>query len=388
MSMGRPARQPAAFAGVLAVAAGACLAEPPGQATRAVVDGTLDSGDPAVVAIGSRRVGCEERLAVRCTGTLVAPRLVLTAAHCVIDPRLGSDLEVLVGAGVDAPGAAFHRVVEVAAHPDYQTDGDPADVAVLVLDTPAAVAPVALPASPVDAALVGRLVRMVGFGDTGPAGEPPGRKRTGTAVVTEVADAWFRIEASPSMSCHGDSGGPVLGEEDGAEVLLGVVSHGDPGCTDYGINVRVDRFARDFIEPWMAMASAQDLAAAPAPDAGAIAEGDLCTAPCVDDIDCPDGLVCRLALTGDGRCVVPGLLAGTLGPVCDRDDMCSDRCVRLRSDAEAGACRCHIPCADMPVPTGDDGDGCRAGAPAATGGSTSILMIFFLTLVLYSRRLR
>lgn len=381
--------RPAALACILA-AAGACVAEPaPGQVARAVVDGTLDSGDPAVVAIGSRRVGCEERLAVRCTGTLVAPRLVLTAAHCVIDPRLSSDLEVLVGAGVDAPGAAFHRVVQAIAHPDYQADGDDADVAVLVLDTPAAVAPVALPADPVDAALVSQLVRVVGFGDTGPTGEPPGHKRTGTAVVTELAERWFRIEASPSMSCHGDSGGPVLGQlpgqAGGAEVLLGVVSRGDPGCADYGINVRVDAFAHDFIEPWIAMADALDQAAAPAADPGAIAEGELCTAPCAGDADCPDGLVCRPGLAGDSRCVIPGLLAGALGSDCDRDDMCSDRCVRLRPDTDAGACRCHVPCADTPLPTGDDG-GCSAAGP--TNGSFCILMILFLTLVLYPRRLR
>src|SRR5690606_4131007 len=129
-----------------------------------------------------------------------------TAAHCVLDPRLSSALEVLFGSAVEAPDAIVRRVVHVAAHPEYRGDGDAADLAALVLDADAPVTPMALDSRGVDGALAGSSVRVVGFGQPRSTDPVTGIKRTGTAVVTSVDDASFRIEAAPAMTCHGDSG--------------------------------------------------------------------------------------------------------------------------------------------------------------------------------------
>ncbi|HWN67878.1 MAG TPA: trypsin-like serine protease, partial [Haliangium sp.] len=332
---------------------------------RPIVDGTSDTGDPSAVAIGARRVGCDERLEARCSGVLVAPRLVLTAAHCVLDPRLSSSLEVMFGSAVDAPDAAFRQVVHVAVHPEYRSDGDAADLAALILDTAAPVAPATLGAEAVDDTWTGTQVRVVGFGQARSTDLVTGVKRSGTAVITDVDAAGFRIEAAPAMSCHGDSGGPVLATRDGVEVVVGVTSTGDPGCALYGDNVRVDSFRDAFIAPWIEDAATWPTS--PAADGDALVGlGDMiCTADCTGDAQCPDGLVCRPEPGQGGivnRCALPGLVAGQLGPACTSDATCNasegadDRCVRIRADGP-DACLCHVACTDAPRP--ERGGGCR-----------------------------
>lgn len=315
---------------------------------RSLVAGTLDPGDPAVVGIGGQRTGCSQLLDLHCTGTLIAPRVVLTAAHCVLRSPLGSSLEILIGGANDSPAASVVRVSQAKVHPEYRDSGDPADLAVLLLESavdPSTAVPALLDTSDRAGLLAGKKVRLVGFGTTGPRSEPPGRKRMGTAVVTMVQDDVFGIAPSPAMSCQGDSGGPVFAEDAGQEFLVGVSSYGDPGCIEYGINVRVDRFAREFIAPWIAVAAQTPEEPPRAATAGEAAA--LCVAPCTQASTCPAGMVCMQSPSPDGlaaRCTVPGLLAGNLGAECERDDQCEERCVRLLSSRGAGACRCYREC--------------------------------------------
>lgn len=386
--------------GLAATSLPACALDGPEPATtaRPIVGGALDTGDPAVVAIGVRRVGCSEDLVARCTGALIAPRLVLTAAHCVIDPRLSSDLEVFFGSATDAPGDGVRRVVHVAPHPDYQGDGDDADLAVLILDAPAPVAPLPLDAGALDDTWIGASVRLVGFGQPSSIEPTTGIKRAGTAVITDVAPASFRIEPDPAMSCHGDSGGPVLASRGGAEVLIGVTSRGDPGCIEYGDNVRVDSFRASFLATWIDAAATW-----PAPPAGngetLASLGDaICSSPCADDAACPAGLVCRPSPGPDGlasRCIVPGLVAGGFGDACTDDATCSDRCVRISAGDGPDACRCYQPCGD--TPTTEPGGGCQIGTPGAiravgTAGSdenvglATLMALATLTLVCFVMR--
>lgn len=354
----------------------------PSASARAIVDGTEVTGDPAVVAIGARRIGCGDALGVRCTGTLIAPHLILTAAHCVKDPRLGSDLEVLFGSDATAPDARVQRVAAVHTHPDYQADGDAADLAILVLAEASPVPPVPLGSASL-AGAAGRSVRIVGFGQTRASGEPPRKKRSGTARISEIRDAIFLIAPGPSMSCRGDSGGPLFDIESGREVLVGVTSTGDPGCETYGRNVRVDAFARDFIRPWIARP------APPAPPPRSEPELDgsaLCSAPCTADRDCPGGLVCQVVPADQElapRCVIPGLLAGKLADACTSDSQCGspeygDRCVRVAPDDSPGSCRCLRSCSATPPEEG----GCGVARRTAPSRSGLLFLLSFLFLFL------
>jgi len=215
-----------------------------GLATAAtpIVHGSRTDGDVAVVQLQGGPGAC--------TGTLVASRVVVTAAHCVGVPPT----HVFFGTDPDEGGWTA-EVMAAHAHPDFDPVRFANDIAVVELTAVVPVAPIPLGRTSLTPSDVGRPVRLVGFG-VGDDDESQ-TKREGWAVITEVAASAITTAPSPSSPCTGDSGGPALMTTDTGEVLAGVISAGDSACKSMAVETRVDAYT-EFLAPFMDEAAPGD----------------------------------------------------------------------------------------------------------------------------------
>ncbi|MFO0736036.1 MAG: trypsin-like serine protease [Labilithrix sp.] len=208
-----------------APAADAPAAAPDQNTDQDIVGGTEDAGDPAVIAINLVSTGITV-----CSGTLIAPDVVLTAGHC---PTSG--VWVRQGSNVHSLGWFDHLSVgESAKHPLYTAEGKPYDLALLRLNERVNVTPARLSTT---APSAGADLRHVGFGTTGDGSLTTGGiKRQVTYPITKVDDFFVFSGAPGKQTCMFDSGGPAfLGDE-----LVAVISDGND-CHSDGWDTRIDR---------------------------------------------------------------------------------------------------------------------------------------------------
>jgi hypothetical protein len=212
-----------------------------------IVGGRVETGYPAVGALLTADGGL-------CTGTVVARRWVLTAAHCV---EGGVDGAVFAfGHTVDAPS----RVIDVTggrAHPQYDGERIVNDIALVRLASDAPVEPLPMVSS-LDGT-EGADLTFVGFGVTSGRTGDSGTKRSVVIPLAELDATTFMYTVRGRNTCSGDSGGPAFLLQNGVPVVAGVTSYGDASCRQYGVDTRVDVY-RDWIDPIIG-------AAAPPPQA-------------------------------------------------------------------------------------------------------------------------
>lgn len=253
---------------VLAVLVG-CASPAPGALARPIIGGSLDTGDPAVVLLVS--FPPDRSTLNTCTATVIAPTVLLTAAHCV-DPAthpahifgayLGADASAVATATAIEP----HLVLATAtvAHPGYQTTAPfTADIAVVTLAAPVSATPVPLRRS-APTPLVGQPARIVGYGQT-VYGTFNAVKHAGTTTLAAVDSGdTVTVGDATVRSCIGDSGGPALVMVGGVETLVGVNSYSDTtGCADPAHYRRVDVYL-PFIDPYLPQTDSGTADAGPA----------------------------------------------------------------------------------------------------------------------------
>ncbi len=317
-----------------------------------IVGGVTDTGDPATVSLVVGGGGQYEQF---CTGTLVGPKTVVTAAHCINAYGNQYDYFVNFGTYASQPTRSI-KMASQTADPLYnKATGDSHDFGVIQLMTAVTdVTPIALNTTPLTQADVGRSIRHAGFGVTSGAQQGSGIKRQVTYSVRQVTAALIESGASGKQTCNGDSGGPAFMVMPGssAEVLVGVVSFGDQNCSMFGEDGRVDVAAawiRQTVAPWEAPTCATDGKCVPGctpvdQDCACAADG-ACSADCADltrDPDCPVDCVangvCALQVCPrpDPDCVAEG------GPCASALSCHGRQCV---SDVQHGAQKyCSVGC--------------------------------------------
>lgn len=284
-------RPPAAYRAVIVALLGITLGcgdpsqsnweEHVGATVAGVVGGWAATDAQIFATVEVRRTGARSGF---CSGTLISPLLIVTAAHCaVIEPEPGvvhaakpGSLQVAAGhlSSRTADPSMIRTVSEVRVHEEYDHEfimgrsrsgagqggiGSPNDIALLFITTPfdgAAVAPLLTQS---------RQDQLVAHGDVGfVAGYGVYDLEDGRNGELYISDAIIDIIGTQELltrrtdplgdSCFGDSGGPLYVPTEQGDFLLGLVSRGrsdvERDCGDGGVYTLLSAHL-----PWIARAA-------------------------------------------------------------------------------------------------------------------------------------
>lgn len=235
-----------------------------------LVNATPTDDYPEVVLL--RHTTADGSVAFICTGTLVAPDAVLTAAHCLtdVDGYNLTDVRVYSGA-VWSQSAPERQASDWLIHPDYFVSNDGltivADLGVVYLDEPYAMQGYPLNADPVTAADVGTPLRYVGWGSSSDSANDQGYTKRVAEIPISGLEGEFVLAydgENGSATCGGDSGAPAFELQGGvATSIVAVHSFGrdDDGTICAGStsgDTRVDLYLDWIVANTGALTDAED----------------------------------------------------------------------------------------------------------------------------------
>jgi MYXO-CTERM domain-containing protein len=335
----------------------ACTSAPPtAERSAAIINGTLDDGDPNVMMLFSQVPGASSGFL--CTVEVVSPHVVMTAAHCVAPSEVGDGAKFIVFSGTVfgnmPPADQVLKVTETHFYPSFfynpMNGSDQDDIAVAILEQPTTVTPLAFNHFPLPDATKGADARIVGYGITmgqDPTGASAGTKHEAPTKIFDFSPLTVTLFDKFHSNCEGDSGGPSLTMLDGKERIAGLTQVGYIGCpvNMASTSTRVDPYA-SFVDGYVNMF-----------DPPAVAPGGACTV----DTDC-----------GSLPC-----LSGICAQPCDPAAMTS-------------ICPAGTTCSDVDGKTmcskGSGKHGCDMGGSGASGGGLALLLVAAALVVRGRRR--
>jgi hypothetical protein len=234
-----------------------CAASPAAAITNGTPDGNKHPNVGGLVAPEPYSDGTW----IYCSGTLISPTVFLTAAHCGED---GERVAVTFDTAYQEGDKLYYGTFE--ADPLYnQSQSDPHDIAVVVLDQPVrGITPAELPEADSLSNLSGsQTFTSVGYGAYEVTKGPGGHqylyndvRMVATGTLNSTNPSWLRISMNPSTgnggTCYGDSGGPnFLGDTD---VIAAITITGDAVCRSTNVVYRLDtESARTFLSQYVAL---------------------------------------------------------------------------------------------------------------------------------------